>query len=218
MSHVDWAADINSSEGRGGLNRVSVYSSRANTTVLAAPTVQTTDLPGKWQYSRCLACVYIAYIRCRCSRFIRSSVNLRLIMCSRTVSSSQTITRLKTAFLNAQPLDTPPRVWNLVKSAVCNPLPCGRALSLRLQKHTLHLGCGDVSDITNNGGKTAAESDCATACSGDPLHLCGGTSMLQLYLWNGTFNTWDTPANIGRYEVFTFSLPVCTYGAEGSST
>jgi len=135
VSHVDWAADINSSEGRGGLNRVSVYSSRANTTVLAAPTVQTTDLPGKWQYSRCLACVYIAYIRCRCSRFIRSSVNLRLIMCSRTVSSSQTITRLKTAFLNAQPLDTPPRVWNLVKSAVCDPLFRGRALSLCSQKH-----------------------------------------------------------------------------------
>ncbi|KAH8989423.1 copper radical oxidase [Lactarius akahatsu] len=36
-------------EARGGLNRVAVYASRA------APTVQTTDLPGRWQYSRCLA-------------------------------------------------------------------------------------------------------------------------------------------------------------------
>jgi len=164
-------------------------------------------------------CAFIsAYIQCRCSRFIRLSVNLGPIMCFHTVSSSQPITRLKTAFLNAQPLDTPPRVWNLVKSAVCNPLPCGRALSLCLQKPTLHLGCGDVADITNNGGKTAAESDCATACTGDSLHLCGGFWRLQLYLWNGALNTWNTPANIGRYEVFTFSLPVCTCGTEGPST
>ncbi|KAH9027091.1 copper radical oxidase [Lactarius pseudohatsudake] len=60
--------------------------------------------------------------------------------------------------------------------------------------------CGDVADITDNGGMTAAESDCSTACSGDPLHLCGSTWRLQLYLWNGTLNTWGTPANIGRYE------------------
>src|SRR6266702_4446670 len=131
-------------------------------------------------------------------------------MCSRTVSPSQTITRLKTVFLNAQPLDTPLRVWNMVTSAVCNLLLCPRALTLCLRKHTRHLGCGDVADITNNGGKTAAESDCATACSGDPLHLCGGSWRLQLYLWNGDLNTWHAPKNIGRYEVFAFSVPVCT--------
>jgi len=59
VSHVDWAAEINSRKARGGLNRVFVYASRANTTVLASSTVQTTGLPGQWQYSRCLVCVYI---------------------------------------------------------------------------------------------------------------------------------------------------------------
>jgi len=39
------------------------------------------------------------------------------------------------------------------------------------------------------------------ACSGDPLHLCGGANRLQLYLWNGNLNNWQTPANTGQYEV-----------------
>ncbi|KAH9020921.1 hypothetical protein EDB84DRAFT_1580983 [Lactarius hengduanensis] len=91
-------------------------------------------------------------------------------MRSRTVSSSKTIPLLKTVFLSAQHSDTPPRVWNMVTSP-------------------RHLGCGDVADITNNGGKIAAESDCTTACSGDPVHLCAGSWRLQLYLWNSNLNT-----------------------------
>ena len=77
---------------------------------------------------------------------------------------------------------------------------------LRDRLHKYHSGCGDVVDITNNGGTTAAETDCTTACSGDPLHLCGGAQRLQLYLWNGTLNNWQTPANVGRYEVRTKCL------------
>lgn len=65
------------------------------------------------------------------------------------------------------------------------------------------IGCGDMEDITNYGGTIAPETDCTTACSGDPLHLCGGAQRLQLYLWNGTLNNWQTPANMGRYEVRT---------------
>ncbi|KAF8264448.1 hypothetical protein EI94DRAFT_1738445, partial [Lactarius quietus] len=60
--------------------------------------------------------------------------------------------------------------------------------------------CGDVADISNNGGTTAAESDCAMPCTGEPLNACGGFWRLQLYLWNGNLDTWDTPTNIGRYE------------------
>ena len=149
-----------------------------------------------------------SYIRSRCSRFIRSSVNLRLIICSRTVSSSQTIIRHKTASLNAQILDTPPQVWSLVESAVSNPLSRSRALELSLQTRALHLGCGDVADITTNGGTTAPASDCTMPCTGDSLHLCGDINRLQLYLWKGTLNTWDTPTNMGSYEVSPFSLPV----------
>lgn len=36
-------------------------------------------------------------------------------------------------------------------------------------------GCGDVDDIANNGGMNASESDCVIPCSGDPIHICGGT-------------------------------------------
>ena len=122
-------------------------------------------------------------------------------MCSRTISSSQTKTRLRTVFLNAQLLDTPQREWKMVASVVCNSLPCSRGSAYN---DTHHPGCGDVADITNNGGKKAAESDCTMACPGDPLHLCGGPQMLQLYLWNGALNTWNAPTNIGRYEVLTF--------------
>lgn len=76
------------------------------------------------------------------------------------------------------------------------------AEALLCRSRKLHsIGCGDVEDITNNGGTTAPETDCTTACSGDPLHLCGGAQRLQLYLWNGTLNNWQIPANMGRYEV-----------------
>lgn len=60
-----------------------------------------------------------------------------------------------------------------------------------------------AADIANNGGTTAAETDCNTACLGDALHLCGAAQRLQLYLWSGALNNWKTPTNISRYEVRT---------------
>jgi len=84
-------------------------------------------------------------------------------------------------------------------SAVRDP-PFAERLRHRLPKRS-SVGCGDVADITNNGGTTAAETDCVMPCSGDPTRLCGGAQRLQLYLWNGALNNWHTPANIGRYEV-----------------
>jgi hypothetical protein len=89
-------------------------------------------------------------------------------------------------------------------SAVCDLLPYCRLSDLDLRMCALHPGCGDVQDITANGGATAPETDCSMACSGDPLHLCGGPQRLQLYLWSGTLTTWNTPSNIGRYEVRTY--------------
>ena len=82
----------------------------------------------------------------------------------------------------------------------------------------MHPGCGDVDDITNNGGTTAPETDCNIACSGDPLHLCGGGQRLQLYLWSGALNNWQTPANTGFYEVRTYFAHERVCGAEGPST
>ncbi|KAH8993021.1 copper radical oxidase [Lactarius akahatsu] len=164
---TDWndykisAAEIDSSESRGsrgGLNRIYIYISGANATVSVVPTVQTTGLPGKWQYSRCLAEPEPNHV---------FPYNLTL---ANNNSAQNCLSQCSAFGYPAAGMEND-KCW-----------------------------CGDAADITDNGGKTAAESDCSTACSGDPLHLCGGTWRLQLYLWNGTLNTWGTPANIGRYE------------------
>ncbi|KAG7087310.1 hypothetical protein E1B28_013287 [Marasmius oreades] len=62
--------------------------------------------------------------------------------------------------------------------------------------------CGDVEDITTNGSAASPETECNIQCPGDPLHLCGGGLRLQLYTWQGQFNVWNRPTNIGRYEFF----------------
>ncbi|KAH9004837.1 copper radical oxidase [Lactarius deliciosus] len=149
---------IESRGSRGGLNRIYIYTPGANTTVSAVPTVQTTGLPGKWQYSRCLGEPEPNHV---------FPYNLTL---ANNNSAQNCLSQCSAFGYPAAGMEND-ECW-----------------------------CGDVADITDNGGKTAAESDCSTACSGDPLHLCGGTWRLQLYLWNGTLNTWSTPANIGRYE------------------
>ena len=61
--------------------------------------------------------------------------------------------------------------------------------------------CGDVSDVTNNNGVFGAESECDTPYPGDPTTICGSGNRLTTYYWNGVLNNWQTPANIGRYEV-----------------
>ena len=55
---IDSLAESDSSEACGGPSRLSVYTSTGSVTAYPIPTVQTIDLPGNWQYSRCLACVY----------------------------------------------------------------------------------------------------------------------------------------------------------------
>ncbi|KAI0808290.1 hypothetical protein C8Q74DRAFT_1189458 [Fomes fomentarius] len=60
--------------------------------------------------------------------------------------------------------------------------------------------CGDVEDVGKTSPGLAADSDCNIACTGDPIHLCGGENRLQYYKWNVTMNDWKRPANIGRYE------------------
>ena len=69
-------------------------------------------------------------------------------------------------------------------------------------------GCGDVEDITTNGGQLALETDCSFPCSGDPIQLCGGAERLSLYEWDGVLNDWHTPENTGHYEVNSLSIPV----------
>jgi hypothetical protein len=65
--------------------------------------------------------------------------------------------------------------------------------------------CGDVADVTGNGGVLGAEADCAMPCSGDGVHICGGPERLTLYYWTGgtPLYTWNTPANKGSYQFLT---------------
>ncbi|KAI9461541.1 galactose oxidase [Russula earlei] len=149
----------NATEACGGPNRLSVYSSTGSVTAFAVPTVQTTNLPGNWQYSRCLA--EPGAVR----------VFPYQILFPKNNTAENCLSQCSTFGYPAAGMEFGDECW-----------------------------CGDVADITNNGGTTATETDCSMACSGDPLHLCGGAQRLQLYLWNGNLNTWNRPANIGRYE------------------
>lgn len=63
------------------------------------------------------------------------------------------------------------------------------------------LDCGDITDVAENDGVFAPDSECTLACPGDPIHICGDGNRLTTYYWNGTLNNWKTPTNIGRYEV-----------------
>jgi hypothetical protein len=83
--------------------------------------------------------------------------------------------------------------------------------------------CGDVENLTGNGGVIGADSECTMACSGmlliylslsytylkpgDATHICGGPSRLTFYSWSG-LNTWNRPANTGRYEFLIGGLIV----------
>ncbi|KAF8263422.1 copper radical oxidase [Lactarius quietus] len=150
----------NAAESCGGPNRLSVYTSTGNVTAQPVPTVQTTGLPGSWQYSQCFA--------------------------------------------------EPPgaRVFPLYQINLINNNSATNCLSLCSEfgypaagmEYSNQCFCGDLSDITNNGGTPAPATDCNLPCSGDPLHLCGGGSRLQLYTWNGPLTNWKTPSNIGYYE------------------
>ncbi|KAF8259546.1 copper radical oxidase [Lactarius quietus] len=150
----------NAAESCGGPNRLSVYTSTGNVTALPVPTVQTTNLPGSWQYSQCFA--------------------------------------------------EPPggRVFPLYQIDLVNNNSATNCLSLCAEfgypaagmEYSDQCFCGDLSDITNNGGTPAPASDCSMPCSGDPIHICGGGSRLSLYTWNGPLTNWKTPTNIGYYE------------------
>lgn len=48
-----------------GQERLSVYTSTGSVKSRAVPTVQTTNLPGNWQYSHCLAWVFFGFLSFR---------------------------------------------------------------------------------------------------------------------------------------------------------
>jgi hypothetical protein len=54
-------------DGGDGQDRLSVNTSSSSVMARAVPTVQTTSLSGNWQYSQCLAYVFLAFL-CTCNR------------------------------------------------------------------------------------------------------------------------------------------------------
>jgi hypothetical protein len=179
-------------------------------TAYPLPTVLTTDLPGNWRYSRCLAYVYLAFLSpCNpqgCSLRFREPGAVRVfpyqVIFPHNNSAENCLTQCSTFGYPAAGMEAGDECCVCSTAAEC--------LQRHSRKHRL-IGCGDVEDITNNRGTTSPETDCTTACSGDPLRLCGGAQRLQLYLWNGTLNNWLIPADIGRYEVRT-KCPLLIHG------
>lgn len=63
--------------------------------------------------------------------------------------------------------------------------------------------CGDLDGIANAQSQVAPESDCNTACSGDPEAICGQGNRLTWYKWEADpLYVWEYPTGIaaGRYE------------------
>ncbi|KLO11660.1 galactose oxidase [Schizopora paradoxa] len=149
----------NLTEACGGPNRMSIYSSTKNVTLLPVPVTQTTDLPGKWQYVGCIAEPGAA-----------------------RVFPYQNILTLNNSATNCLNL-------------------CGEfGYPAAGMEFGDECWCGDVADIVANGGTNATETDCAAPCSGDPIHLCGGSERLSLYEFQGGLQTFHTPAVTGAYS------------------
>jgi hypothetical protein len=63
--------------------------------------------------------------------------------------------------------------------------------------------CGDLDGIKKTGATSVPESDCNTACPGDPEALCGSGNRLSWYKWEGDpLYVFQYPKGIaaGRYE------------------
>ena len=98
--------------------------------------------------------------------------------------------------------------WQLVNSTGNSPQWClSRCQEFGFMAAGMEYGeecyCGDLDNIDQAGGKPAPETDCNTACSGDPEALCGQGNRLTWYKWTGTpLYVWQYPKGVaaGRYE------------------
>jgi hypothetical protein len=63
--------------------------------------------------------------------------------------------------------------------------------------------CGDLDGIGKSGSKAVADTECNTACPGNPEAICGSGSRLSWYKWEGKpLYVWQYPQGTaaGRYE------------------
>ncbi|GJE95267.1 copper radical oxidase [Phanerochaete sordida] len=157
----------NSTEGCGGPNRLSVYTSTGNVTALPVPVAQNTSLPGNWTYQGC----------------IQENTTTRVFPYQLILPSNNSA---ETCLTQCAAFGYPAAGMEFADECYC----------------------GDVSDFTTNSPGVAPASDCNIACSGDPIHLCGGANRLSYYTWNGDLNVWHTPANTGQYEIGGVVVPL----------
>ncbi|KAI9459290.1 glyoxal oxidase N-terminus-domain-containing protein [Boletus coccyginus] len=174
-SGCNMACGESSTETCGGPNRLSVYTSTGNVTTFPAPTIQTTGLPGSWQYQGCLP---------------EPGTGVRMF-----------------------PYELDWTTNNAV-DACLSQCTAYRYPAAGLEE----AACGDISGVTASGGTFVANSDCNMACSGDPIHLCGGGNRLSTYYWTGTpLNVWNTPAKTYNHQFLISGLVVPLIATVGIS-
>ncbi|KAJ6532912.1 galactose oxidase [Mycena vulgaris] len=169
-SDCNMACGGNSTQACGAGDRLSLYSTTSNITILPVPVVQNSSIPGFWSYQGCLP-----------------------------------------------EIDEPnaPRVfkWEIDNMNNNSASAClGRCADFGYTAGGMEFGfqcfCGDVADVTASGVSPAPESDCDLPCTGDPIHLCGGGSRIQYYIWTGPAHVWHYPEVKGRYEFFVPGVSV----------
>jgi hypothetical protein len=98
--------------------------------------------------------------------------------------------------------------WQLVNQTGNSPEWClGKCQEFGYMAAGMEYGeecyCGDLDGIEGTGSKQVAETECSTACPGDPEAICGQGSRLTWYKWEGEpLYVWQYPSGTaaGRYE------------------
>jgi hypothetical protein len=98
--------------------------------------------------------------------------------------------------------------WQLVNQTGNSPEWClGKCREFGYMAAGMEYGeecyCGDLEGIQQQGSQQVAESDCNTACPGDPTAICGSGNRLTWYKWTGDpLYVWQYPQGIaaGQYK------------------
>jgi hypothetical protein len=98
--------------------------------------------------------------------------------------------------------------WQLVNNTGNSPEWClGKCKEFGYMAAGMEYGvecyCGDLDGIESSGSKAVADTECNTACPGNPEAICGSGSRLSWYKWEGQpLYVWQYPQGTaaGRYE------------------
>ncbi|KAG6890187.1 hypothetical protein C0995_010892 [Termitomyces sp. Mi166 len=179
----------NTTQACGGPNRVSVYSSTGNVTILPVPTPLQTGLPANWQYKGCLR-EPTNGVKALPYKLVWPTNNTALACVEQCAAFGFSASGVEV------------REDALLKGGLANRLLRSTKKSVVTIINACIPDCGDKADPVNNGAVFGDESECNLPCPGNPVSLCGAGNRLNYYEYNGTLNLWNTPDNIGRYEFF----------------